>query len=196
MTLYFWPAPHTAQTYAGIYNRQMRRILVQDYTDGKITVTGNSTTVTGIGTAWTSRMEGSVIRFSTSKTLLPTSQGGANPFDTERMVVTVNSGTSLTIDSATGTAYTECKHRISDPVDVYEGNMQVLLLRECEKQFRMLRRFPSFGPEEGAEYDMAKVLAGESDSRSFEPRVAYGPYARWHELYRLPLRYYPFQDGN
>jgi hypothetical protein len=59
----------------------------------------------------------------------------------------------------------------------------------------MLRRIASFGPEEKEEYEMAKIVAGESDERNFEPRMA-NVNGSWHELYRLPLKYYPFSDGN
>lgn len=190
LSLYMWPAPNTAQTYQGLYQRTMRPIKIVDYNSGSVTVAADSTTVTGTGTAWTSRMAGSVIRFGTSTTDSPTGIGGAYPFETERMVVSVASGTSLAIDAVTGTAYTGVKHRISDPIDLRENNMLTLFLRECEKQVCRVRRMKMDRlPEEREEYALAQVMAYETDEVNFEPRHA-TVGAQWYD-YALPLRYYP-----
>lgn len=195
MAVYVWPYPNSAYTLQGVYQRVMRPVLITDYSTGNVTVGAASTTVTGSGTAWTSRMAGSVIRFANSTTNLPSGIGGQYPFDTERMVASVESATSLTLDAVTGTAYTAVKYRISDPIDIMEGNMGSLLLRECEKQFRLMRRLPPMeGGEEKREYDVSKLLAYESDCRSFEP-VDLSGYSRWLAGY-TPLRYFPFDDGN
>lgn len=195
MTMFLWPAPDAAYSLAGLYQRAMRRILVQDYTDGTLTVTSNSTSVTGTGTAWTSRMEGSVIRFGSSITNPPTGMGGSDPFEVERMITDVASATSLTIDAVTGTAYTGTKYRISDPVDIAEGNMQSFFLRECEKQFRAIRRMePMKGGVEAQDYAMAQTLAFESDSRNFEQRYVHG--GRWFDsVDGLPFRYFPLTQS-
>ena len=190
MDLYTYPAPSAAFSLAAIYQRRMRPVLVSNEFTGKITVSSSSTSVVGTGTAFNARMIGSVMRFGSSITDPPTGLGGPDPFECERMVTNVTNASSLTIDMATGIAYTGTKYRISDPVDVREATMGAFLLRECEKQFRIRRRMRAT-PDELSEYEMARVRACEADAPSFQLQDVYGQQGRWRAWSELPLRYYP-----
>lgn len=193
--LRFWPPPDQAYAITGIYQRRMRPVVIHDYSAGTITVADDSTTVTGDGTVWDSTMVGSIIRFRDDKENAPDGLGGDYPYQTERVITAVGSGTSLTIDSVTGIAYTATKYRISDPVDIFEGAMKTFLLRECEKQARRVRRIPAIAGED-AEYEMALARALEADSVDFSPAQMDGWQERfpWNVM-RLPNRYYPASDG-
>lgn len=190
MTMFLYPAPDSAYSLAGIYQRRLRPITIHDETAGKVTVTSSSTTVTGTGTAFTSYMVGSVIRFHADTDNPPTALGGAYPFQVERMITAVADANTLTIDAVTGQAYTNVKYRISDPVDIREANMLNLLLRECERQYRVRKRMTATRDEIAAT-EQDKMQAYESDRPSFELQHAGGSLLPFSSL---PLRYYPLAE--
>ena len=196
MTLFLWPPPGSAYTLDGVYQRRMRPVLVQGYTTGTVTASAASTTVTGSGTAFTSNMVGSVMRFGTSTTDPPTGVGGTYPFTEERIITAVASSTGLTVDAVPSQSYTATKFTISDPVDIFEGAMLTFLLRECERQVRILRRINATS-EERLDYEAAKVLAFESDCPVFgEQVVGIDKTHRFYEFYKLPSMYYGGNSGD
>jgi hypothetical protein len=189
MSLFLWPAPASAYNFYGIYQRGMRQTAVQEYSTGTITVGASSTTVAGSGTAWNSKHVGTIIRFASSGTTVPTSSNGEFPYEVERVVTAVNSAMELVIDAVTGTAYAGMRYRISDPVDVRTNYMQTLLLRECEKQFRTVKRVPATR-EERDDYRIAQQLAFENDSMNFSVQQVTANFD-WPAFYKVPLSWYP-----
>lgn len=171
MALRLFPAPDQAYTLDFMYQRKPRSILIDEYTTGTATVNNGAVAVTGIGTVWSSKHIGSVLRLSADTINLPDGRSGAHPFDVERTILDVTGPTALTIDAAVTSAYAAVKYRISDPVDIEEGAMSVGLEREVEKQMRIARRITAM-PEEQEAYRMAMLAAREADSRSFATRVA------------------------
>lgn len=169
----FYPPPDQAYKLDYIYQRRPRPLLIDDVNDGTITVTSNSTTVGGSGTAWSDRLVGSVIRFTDSTTDPPDGLSGNNPYRYERVVVTVNSATSLEIDATLGESLTDCKYRISDPIDVEPGVMHSVFLRCAEYKMALARNVKAADKTEARRiYEMELVLAKEADSRSLAPRAA------------------------
>lgn len=186
MGVRFWPPPDTAMAVDYMYKRFPRPLAVQQYGTGTVSITSGSTTVTGSGTAWDASHVGCVLRLSAGSQYVPTGRAGAYPFRLERVVLSVESATSLTVDADPAETLSGVKYALSDPVDVDSGPMLTLLLREVEKQSRLGRRMrPS--PEELREYEVAQDLAWGADSRSFERRAAGGMGRFPSRLADLPL---------
>lgn len=85
-----WPTPQAAYTLTLTYIYRDTNLIFDDYTTGTVTFTNNSTTVTGVGTAWTAAMQGRYIVPANSD-LFPTGYW--------YRIITTNSPTSFTIDS-------------------------------------------------------------------------------------------------
>lgn len=166
----FQPPPDAAIPFDFIYHRRPRPLLIEEYKTGTATNTASSTTVTGGGTAWSSKHIGSTIRFGTVAEH-PTSILGANPFTYERIITDVASATSLTVDSAIDDAHSSVKYVISDQVDIEDGAMLVAFQRCLEKQVSIARHMPA-KIDFNKMYLEALVAAKEADSRGFEPRRA------------------------
>ena len=169
MAISFVPAPSGAESYDYIYKRRPRPMMVQEYKAGTATATFASATVTGSGTTWKDNHIGAVMRFSETNDY-PTGLTGDNPFEIQRIVASVESETSLTLDRIMPQAFTSCKYTIGDPADIEDGAMLTALYREIEKELRISRRMkPS--PEEEERYIMAINQAREADSRTFSSRA-------------------------
>lgn len=138
------PPPAEAATYEFVYERTPSPIRPfgpsPEYTAGTITIASGAT-VTGNGTAWTSRMVGTVMRF-TSGTTAPTGVGGDNPFAEQRIVTAVGDAGSLTIDAALEGSYTGKPYSISDPLDI-APTMLTYLLSRVELIYARLMRYDS-----------------------------------------------------
>ena len=175
LAIFFYPPPDSAYTVPTMYNRAPRPLILDEYSTG--TATTSSTTVTGIGTAWTSNMAGAMIRFSSGTLNVPTGLSGPYPYYMERTVMSVESATSLTIDSTPGETLTGVKYSISDPVDIADYMVDLFRL-ECFKQARLGYRLPPH-PEEVNEYDRSRNRAFETDAVSAAPRAeGYSTYRR------------------
>jgi hypothetical protein len=140
------PPPSDASTFAFMYFSDPRSIRLhsgsEEYSTGTISVSG--TTVTGVGTTFTNRMVGSVIRFTTDDTNVPTGIAGGrdssgndtdNPYDEFRIVTAVATAESLTIDQATDGTYSAVKYTIGDPLDLDYHVMLEAFLAMCQWKF-------------------------------------------------------------
>lgn len=177
LCLSFHPPPDNAYTIDGIYQRNARQLNVESYSTGTVVTSAGLATVTGSGTAWTSKLAGTIFRVTSSKTDLPTSRSGDNPPAYERVVLSVDSPTQLTLDDLIDETLTGVKYICSDPVDVETNTMMTALLRGVEAQLGVSRRLAD-RDELQAEYIRELLLAREADSRSFQDaRVgAYLPF--------------------
>lgn len=174
LALRLYPFPDAAYALDFLYTRRPRALKVIGETTGTVTTASGSTTVSGSGTAFTSSMVGSIIRFANSTTILPTGRSGDSPFEIERTVIAVASTTAMTIDSDPAQNLTGVKFVISDPVDVEPGAMANFLKREVERQVRIIKRMKAMMDEE-RQHAEARILAFEGDSRNFDSR---GPGGR------------------
>ena len=177
MAMAIFPYPDSAKTIDAIYFRRPRRLTMESYSTGTVTVSAASTTVTGSGTVWTTAMEGSVIRLSNDAISLPTDLAGSNPYGVERTIKLVSSATQLTVDESIGSAFAAVKYQISDPIDIEDGAMLEAYFRCCEKHLAIMRRLKD-ADDCARRYVEALIRAEEADSRSFAGRVAGegGPY--------------------
>lgn len=180
MAVSVFPYPDSSRTLDYIYHRRPRKITLEKYETGTVSVdagAGATTTVTGSGTSWTTAMVGSTIRLSSNSTTLPTGLEGSNPYVVERNIKVVSSATSLTVDDSIDTTYSGVKYQISDPIDIEDGSMLEAYYRCCEKHLCIMRNMRNVEFAMQAYMD-ALIKAEEADSRSFQGRVAGegGPY--------------------
>jgi hypothetical protein len=174
LAISFFPAPDNTYQTDMIYRRRPRPMNIEEYTSGTVSSTQGSAVLTGSGTAWTSRLEGAVLRIGLDPKAAATGRVGANPPLLERQVVSVDSATQLTLDDVAEDSLAGAKYVISDPADVETGAMYSALLRGCEAQIAKARRMTDRAQAEG-EYSKALIRAREADARRFgEERAGEG----------------------
>ena len=146
---------------------------MSDYKTGTIVTTASSAVVTGTSTAFTSDMKGSVIRVGTS-TDNPSGIDGLNPYAEERVIISVDSGTQVTVDSGMDSAASVVKYRISDPIDIDDGVMYEAFMAYCELRLSMLFKDDDIPLKEDI-YTGSLRMAMQSDNRSYGESGG-GPY--------------------
>lgn len=165
MQVGFYPPPDAAYQLDFIFKRRPRPLSISSESAGKVSASSGGSTVTGSGTAFTSKMVGSVIRLGDA-TDVPTAKWGSHPFQEERVVVSVASATSLTVDSAWDDNHALVKYRVSDPFDIDVQTMLSAVLR-CSELNMGYARTRQDREILAAAYDRELILAREADSRSF-----------------------------
>lgn len=188
MAVRLYPAPDAVYQYDFIYQRKPRELVVEDQHAGTVNIVGTSAVIAGTNTVFDTRWAGSVIRTSTSTTLLPEGQEWDNPFDQERVILSVASGTSLTVDSTYPTTYNGVTYVISDPVDVEHGAMLNCFLRCCEKQACYTRKTQPAATDRAEKAWINSLIAcREADSRHFEEQTE-GSASSWRQRLALMPR--------
>lgn len=134
-----YPASATEELIDLRYRRRPTEFTVYDDTTGTATTVLGDNAVTGSGTSWTSRLVGSVIRFSNSSTDAAGDRYSSTPFYTEGIVASVASTTSLFLESPAEAAVTGSKLRISSRADIGNGAMMSAYLAACLWQFEQRR---------------------------------------------------------
>lgn len=166
IALRLWPAPDAVYYIDFLYRRRPRKLVYDQVHDGTASTT--STAVTGSNTRFKAAHVGSVIRFGTAgesgPEFLPGGRDGNNPAVHEALITAYTSETSITIDTAPADDLSGVPYVISDPIDFEDDSMWVFLLREAEKQYRMVARMEN-NKEEVSEYERAFVRAREADDR-------------------------------
>ncbi len=185
MVLRLAPPPSDVKVLDFVYRRTPRPMRLEGHGKGDVSFTSSSATITGNGTAWTSDMEGAIIRFSDG-VREPSRMYGTQPYFLQRTVVDVASATSMTVDAVMPVSGSAVKYLISDPLDLDIPVMLDPFLRLCEAQHGYLRAWnPGVDPESQRaraaerrlrtqEYREALRLAFEADNRSHEHQVVGG----------------------
>tara|TARA_R100000458_G_C8275303_1_gene250335 strand:- start:1567 stop:2760 length:1194 start_codon:yes stop_codon:yes gene_type:complete len=165
MCMFVQYEPDTAEGLRMWYRRHPRKI---KYTGGETSSSAgtvqvyDSGEVAGTGTSFRSDMVGSVIRFGDS-TNKPTGVRGLNPYSEQRIIKSVNSATSLTLDSSTSAVAAGTKYVVSDPIDL-RPTMLEAFFRGCEWKLSLSRRTQDAPPAEAFNwYTEAIRMAGESE---------------------------------
>lgn len=184
LALSLYPTPDQAYQLDFIYQRQPRQLRIDEYKTGTVGTTAGSATVTGVGTAWSSRLVGTIFRVSRTQDY-PTSPFGANPSVCERIVTAVSSTTAMTLDDTVPESLGSAKYILSDPVDIEEGAMMTALLRGIEFQMAHARRMKDRAQSE-QDYTRAILLARETDSRNFRDERVGGSGAYPYRLADMP----------
>jgi hypothetical protein len=189
LNMALWPSPDAVYAIDFLYRRKPRALVYEQVSLGLASATVDGTTVTGSGTAFADAHVGSIFRFGADNQTTPTGDGGLAPAVHEATITAVASATSLTIDSAVPQTFDQVRYVISDPVDIFTPSMTELLLREIEKQWRLVcRTQPTQG--EMQEYDMALTRAMEADNLSSERTAVYRGMSR-----RTRRIHWPFNLG-
>ena len=123
----FVPVPAGSRQLCYFYDRTQQPLRIWKYNTGTVTVSASSASLTGTGTAFNATMVGAVIRFGTTTTE-PTSLEGTSPCLEERVILSVDSATTLTLDQAVDSAYSACKFTISDLIDVEPTAMRTAVV--------------------------------------------------------------------
>ena len=167
LALRLFPQPLTATTLDYVYKRRPKQPQIDEYVTGTATTTSGSASVTGGGgTAWSSGMVGSLMRFYDTALHSPTGWEGGYPAVLERTIRSVTSATALTLTDTADRTLSAVKYRISDPIDVEDGAMAEAFLRCAEYHAGLLRRYEKMPMLKQAYVD-ALILAKEADSRSW-----------------------------
>lgn len=162
--LHVYPIP-TSSTPLEFLMRRTARVLRYSGQEtacitGTISISSGGTTVTGVGTSFSPRMVGSVLRV-TDGTAIPTGIGGLEPYVDEYVISGYTSATVLTIATPASQAFTTAKFRISDPVDADEC-MISCILRAVEYELAVQRNTSD------AAVGRAKALFSEELVRAWE----------------------------
>jgi len=178
MDIEFAPPPATAKNYEFMAEVTPRQLSVERYQTGTVTVSAGSTSVSSTGATFSSNMVGSIIRFSTSTTVLPTGPEGSiesdpegtdNPYFAQRVIISVDSATSLTLDAAVSstTSLAGVKYTISDPIDIEPNAMLTLFMRMVDREFARQVRAEDL-PVREAYVKEALVQAAGADHRNMD----------------------------
>jgi hypothetical protein len=166
------PYPTNSVPFDMIYARGGRNIRYTGYETasrtGTISVTANSTAVTGSGTSWTTAMAGAYMRFSATSTQ-PDGFGGLNPYVEECRIRSVADGGHLTLYTAPLNTYSATGFVISDPIDLSDQLIEAFKMG-CRFQYSVLARTDQHDLAL-KDYRMAVRLAMENDSMQESARA-------------------------
>jgi hypothetical protein len=185
MAVRFSPSPDAIYPFEFVYQRRGRPLQYDNYSTGKVSGTGDATTLTGEGTAWTSAYNGAIIRIGATTTV-PKGLIDADAFLMERTIMSVNSATSITLDVVLESTVASQGYIISDGVDIEEGAMMNGFLRCIEKQETITRRMKN-AQDANANYMMALTLAMEADQRNMTQQYAGGGGTGGSSLRDFPI---------
>jgi hypothetical protein len=173
LAIHFAPAPTSAITYQALGLFWPQPLTTYDYSVGSLSTTADSSAVTGTATAFTTGMEGAVLRVSASGSLkLPTDLQGEidrdrlEPYALQRIIKSRDSATTLTLEQDSDVTLTTSGYRISSRIDIEPGAMRNAFLRCCEARFAPNDR-KGVAERERA-YERALALAMAADQRMDE----------------------------
>lgn len=141
----------SSQRYDFVYEaapRQIRDFFSgPSYTEGEVTVSGTTVTVSASSATFTDRMVGCVIRFPYPErtNVAPTGLHGGplldNPFAEQRVVMSVTDANNLEMDAALDGDYSSAtKYSIGDPIDYSLGSMMTAFHLLCEVKFARMQQ--------------------------------------------------------
>lgn len=142
MCIRFHPVPSGEQQIAFYYDRTQQPLRIWKYNTGTVSAACNMSSLTGTGTAFNATMVGAVIRFGTTLKE-PTALEGSDPYLEERVIISVESPTTLTLDQPVDSAYTNVKYTISDLVDIEPTAMRTAVINASALHFARERNADS-----------------------------------------------------
>ncbi len=166
-----WPAPDAVYQLDYLIKRRPSALAVDRREAGTVTLAAASAVVTGQGTDFDSRLVGTVFRAGYQAKHPITGEAGEYPAQLEARVESVASATSLTLDAAAVAVAGPVKYVCSSVADVDRPVVGRYLLREVERQCRLVTRMKPVG-DEAVEYQAALLDARAADSRHTSPRAA------------------------
>lgn len=131
--------PNAGRTYDYIYEINPRPLHTYAEETGTVTYTGLETV--GLGTAFTSRHIGSVIRFGTSADIPVSRVGGFGStveYTEQRIVTAVEDIVHLNLDKHLDVNVSAVKFSISDPLDLEVHSMLTVMLKLAEYEMAVM----------------------------------------------------------
>lgn len=184
-SMYVYPAPTESQPHDFLMRRRPRDIRFSGQSaaefTGTVTISAGSTSVTGSGTSFSSRMVGSVLRV-TDGTSVPTGLGGLEPYTEEAVISAVGSATDLTLQTPMVAAYSTAKFRISDPLDI-DDCMEAALRAAVNYEWNKVNRTTE------AEMESKRRMFLEELNRAWEIDTLRG-------IGRAGITFYPNEAGS
>jgi hypothetical protein len=108
-------------------------------------------------------MVGTIARMGTLEDY-PDGIDGLNPYQEERVITSVDSATSVTVDQVLDNGHTNIKYRISDPLDIEQGAMFEAFLALAEARLSILTKSDDVAMKQGI-YAGSLRLAMQADNR-------------------------------
>lgn len=181
-SLALYPYPSASVPVDVPYQRFAQPIMHTGYAASECqgAVTASGTAITGIGTAFTPNMVGSVLRFGTTQDS-PTGPSGMNVYQDQQIIASVTDGTDLVLAGAPAQNFASVKYRISDPIDMPEFMFQAFL-RRCELEAARVLRMDKLIPSLDASYRQALLSACEGDNQSLGTRETSGQFLNFYNL--------------
>jgi len=181
LSVVFGPPPNTQRTYELVEASSGRPLVTEVYSTGTAGVSADSAVVTLTGASLVGAKHlGGILRLTDSTTVLPTSLRGGlsadNPYLYQRVIMSVDSSTQVTVDQVVPETLSGVKFTISSPIDIETGAMTTLFWRMCEREFAELLNADN--------KELAKRLAAEeralgwgkdADRRSTQIQTAVSP---------------------
>lgn len=172
-----WPSPNSVYHIQLSYRRKMLTPIYMRSSPGLVSCTASSATITGnTSTAFNSAQIGAAIRLSNDAKTLPTGTYGDNPAEAEFVISAVGGANTLTATSTAIETLTNVKYVITSLLDVEPESMLEYLLREAERQYRLIARMKNTAEEIQARAE-AYQRAREADMR-YTGRQSAGPALR------------------
>ena len=175
MSFIFTPAPSEERNYDITMDTDPRPLEIERFTGTDASVVQNTLTVTFGTSQIPERAVGSVLRLSANDEL-PTSLIGqansdgsdeTNPAIFERIILSRESATEVTLDAAIPDTLTTVGFVISDPIDIEVSSMLTVLQRLTEAEYAKLQQIGT--PEQRASYwrtfEQTLIDAKASDRR-------------------------------
>lgn len=195
--LYLYPAPDTSALWSMTINRSPRQIFIwgteTDASAGTIALSDGSANIAGTEQSWVNlgrKLIGSVIRWGTSTTQLPTGPEGEYPYREQSMIARTSGSDTLVMPANfTLTEYTPTglKYRISDPVDLEASTLQAFWTR-CKLELcrQRLREHGELIPALERDY-AAKIAMARSSANYRRDRQPHGGgRGVWRRLSSFP----------
>lgn len=184
MIVRLYPYPTESRTIDFVYQRRPRDLVLQNLSQGSVTVAAGSPLVSANGFFVPTSCVGSLFRLGTPQDV-PTSWLGTNPPSFETHVdAVVNPQTLRTVDPAPISG--NIKYVLSDPIDVEQQSMIQPILRGIEKYLQFSRNIQG-KPDSAIAYEVALKAAEAADSRSYQGRSMGPPLAK-----HTPYKYMPW----
>lgn len=171
MALRFSPVPDSEEEFPYLYKRVPKTPTNYREVTGTVTIANGSSSVTGTGTAFSSRHVGAILRVGMDGKLFPGSTSEEYPNVFEAKIVSVAGLTSLTVDAAPSEDLTSRSLCISDPIDIDQTIMTSLIHRAICRRLAIDRKMDMNQRQlVDTDYGNELLRAKGADSRIKQPR--------------------------
>ncbi len=171
MAIRFAPVPDAEEEFPYLYKRSPKKPTLYKETTGTVAMTAGSATVTGTGTAFSSKHVGAILRIGQDSKNFAGSTSEEYPNVFEAKIISVADAFTLTVDTLAAETVANRTVCISDPIDIEQTTMTSLVHRGICRRLAIDRKMD--GPTRqlaDQDYGNELIRAKSSDSRSKQQR--------------------------